>query len=89
MLELLGTSVTPFWLLLMAATGLSLWTSAQHGVEDQTVATVIVMIVAFVKTRFVGMRFTELRHAPFPLRTLFHIWYTGSCAAVLAVYLFR
>jgi hypothetical protein len=71
----------------MAATGFSLWTSVEHGVDDVTLATVIVMVVAFVKTRFVGMHFMELRHAPFPLRMIFHGWYTVSCAAVLGVYL--
>ena len=89
MLELLRTSVTPFWLLLMVATGFSLWTAADHGVDDVTLATVIVMVIAFIKTRFVGMHFMELRHAPVSLRFAFHAWYAGGCAVVLGMYLLR
>lgn len=89
MLALARTAVTPVWLVLMLATAISLWFGADHGLglNNDTAITAIVMIVAFIKARFIGMYFMELRHAPLPLRVIFHLWYTAACTAILAIYL--
>lgn len=88
MLQLVRTPVTLIWLLLMAATGLSMWVAVDHGIVGYRVATTIVMSVALVKAYLVGMYFMELRHAPWPLRGVFQAWCVLCAAAVLGVYLF-
>ena len=86
MLQLVRTPVTFVWLLLMAATGISMWVAVDHGVDDVRVATSVVMSVALVKAYLVGMHFMELRHAPWPLRGAFLAWCVLCAAAVLGVY---
>lgn len=44
-------------------------------------ASLVIIVVAVVKVRLVGMYFMELRHAPFALRLVFEMY----CAAVLVV----
>ena len=88
MLQLVRTPVTVIWLLLMAATGLSMWVAVDHGVDAYRVATAVVMSVALVKAYLVGMYFMELRHAPWPLRGVFQAWCVLCAAAVLGVYFF-
>ena len=55
MLQLVRTPVTLIWLLLMAATGLSMWVAVDHGIVGYRVATTVVMSVALVKAYLVGI----------------------------------
>ena len=86
MLRLILTPVTFVWLLLMAATGVSMWATVDHGVDGYALVTAIVMIVALVKVYLVGMFFMELRHAPVSLHAAFDAWCLICGAAVLGVY---
>lgn len=83
--QLLRNRTTAVWVLLVAATLVS-WQLGTHG-ADPKIATSIIMVVAFVKIRLVGLYFMELRDAPLPLRLLFE----GYCAvvgvAVIVMYL--
>lgn len=67
------------WLLLVAATILSWAVGAEHGTGSMVA--VVVLAIAAVKVRLVGLDFMELRHAPLPLRAVFE----GYCLAVWAV----
>ena len=67
------------WLLLVAATLVSWLVGAEHG-TGSTVG-VVVLAIAAVKIRLVGLDFMELRHAPTPLRVAFE----GYCVALWAV----
>lgn len=76
------------WIGLMAATGLSWWLAHRGGSTDSlTAATIGMMVVAFVKIRFVGLHFMELRHAPPELRFAFEGWIVVVCAMIIGVYL--
>ncbi|MGQ0700734.1 MAG: cytochrome C oxidase subunit IV family protein [Panacagrimonas sp.] len=75
------------WLLLMAATGLSWWLSGDGGSDNRTAATIGLMVVAFIKIRFVGIHFMELGHAPVALRFIFEGWVIVVCAMIIGVYL--
>ncbi|WP_028079153.1 cytochrome C oxidase subunit IV family protein [Solimonas soli] len=75
------------WLLLIAATLLS-WESTTLGAW-QHLASVAVVVVAFLKVRFIGLDFMELRHAPLPLRLLFEAWVVMVCIAILYFYLLK
>jgi hypothetical protein len=76
--------ITAVWLLLVIATLVS-WESAQAG-GDHRLTTSAVLFIAFVKVRFIGLDFMELRGAPRPLRTIFELWLLIVCAALLVLY---
>lgn len=67
------------WLILVAATLVSWAVGADHGTGSMVA--VVVLAIAAIKVRLVGLDFMELRHAPIPLRVLFEVY----CFAVWAV----
>ncbi|MCW2515578.1 MAG: hypothetical protein JWR11_4620, partial [Mycobacterium sp.] len=67
------------WLVLIAATLLSYALGADHGVGS--VVVVVVLGIATVKVRLIGLDFMELRSAPIPLRAVFE----GYCLGLWAV----
>lgn len=88
MTALLRTPATAVWLILIAATGVSWALGSQHGTHDHRLASVIILLIAFVKVRLVGMYFMELREAPNVLRGLFEAYCLIVCALLLGVFLF-
>ncbi len=89
--ELIKHPATLVWALLMAATALSWWLGAD-GVAVKSASiptlTVALMVIAFVKIRFVIHYFMEIRYAPLVLRLVCDAWVVGVCAAILGLYLF-
>jgi Prokaryotic Cytochrome C oxidase subunit IV len=88
---LLRTHTTAVWLLLTAATLLTWSLGGDHGLglsHGHSLTAVVILLIAIVKIRFVGLYFMELREAPPALRAVFETY----CAAVLltlsAMYLF-
>ena len=80
--------VTPVWVGLMLATALSWWLGTDHGLGDnRSLTTALILLVAFIKVRFVGSYFMELRHAPTLLKRAFDAWVVVVCAAVVGIYL--
>ncbi|MDG5482808.1 cytochrome C oxidase subunit IV family protein [Mycolicibacterium gadium] len=67
------------WLILVAATLVSWAVGADHGTGSMVA--IVVLAIAAIKVRLVGLDFMELRHAPIPLRVLFEVY----CFAVWAV----
>ena len=76
--------VTAVWLFLVVATLLS-WESARRA-GDPRLAASAVLVIAFVKVRFIGLEFMELRTAPLPLRLAFELWLLVVCSAQLVLY---
>ena len=88
MRALLRDRTTVIWLLLIAATCLSWFLGTDHGlagVDARTIATVAILVVAFVKVSFVGMNFMELRNAPTPLRLIFLGYVVVVCGVVVGM----
>lgn len=86
--DLLRSSATAVWLFLVAATVVSWALGTDHGfVDNTTAASVTVLVVAFVKVRFVGLYFMELKDAPLPLRALLEVWCVVVCCLVLGFFL--
>lgn len=85
---LLRNRVTPIWLLLVAATGLSWWMGSDGGGPGTDVRLVssALIAVAFIKVRFVLRYFMEVRTAALPLKLLADAWVPIVCGAVLALY---
>jgi len=86
--DLLRSSATVVWLFLVAATVVSWALGTDHGfVDDTTAASVTVLVVAFVKVRFVGLYFMELKDAPVLLRALLELWCIAVCCLTLGLFL--
>jgi phosphate/sulfate permease len=74
------------WLVLIAATLLSFALGADHGTGSLMV--VVVLGIAAIKVRLVGLDFMELRHAPVPLRVAFEVYCVGLWAMLSGLYVF-
>ncbi|BBX20383.1 hypothetical protein CRI77_03545 [Mycolicibacterium duvalii] len=84
-LRLVGARVVVTWLLLVGATVVSWAVGADHGTGSG--AAVLVLAIAAVKIRLVGLDFMELRGAPLPLRAAFECYCVGMWALLAALYL--
>ena len=76
--------VAVVWVVLLAATFLS-WESARSS-GDYRPASAVVLLIAFLKARLIGLEFMELRGAPRVLRFIFEAWVVVACATLLALY---
>ncbi|MEH3140267.1 MAG: cytochrome C oxidase subunit IV family protein [Mycobacterium kyogaense] len=84
-LELLKNRAGFTWLILVAATIVSWVVGADHGTGSAV--GVIVLGIAAIKVRLVGLDFMELRHAPVPLRATFEAYCVGMWVLLSALYL--
>jgi hypothetical protein len=84
MTDLFRHRTTAIWAALVACTCLPLAFGAAHGAR---VAVASALVIAFVKVRFVGLEFMELRNANKVLRRLFQAWALLVGTAVLVLYL--
>lgn len=73
------------WLLLVAATVISWAVGAEHGTGSLVV--LVVLAIAAIKVRLVGLDFMELRHAPIPLRAIFEFFCFAIWAVLSGLYL--
>ena len=81
------TRITVIWVGLIVATGLSY--QFGHGLgfgEQYQYATAAILIISFVKIRFVFLDFMELRTAPLPLRLAFEVWAVSICLILIGLY---
>jgi caa(3)-type oxidase subunit IV len=88
MTALLRTPATAVWVVLIMATAVSWTLGTQHGMHDHKLASVIILLIAFIKVRLVGMYFMELREAPNVLRGLFEAYCLIVCTLLLGVFVF-
>jgi caa(3)-type oxidase subunit IV len=84
----LRNTFTVVWAVLVLATVVSWFFGNDHGIDDHSVVTTLVLVIAFVKARLVGMHFMELRFAPPALRIAFEVWCVASCLLLLGFYHF-
>ncbi|GAH89626.1 unnamed protein product, partial [marine sediment metagenome] len=50
-------------------------------------AGVVILLIAFVKVRFVGRYFMELRHAPLGLVAVFDAWIVVVASALIGLFI--
>ena len=84
MTDLFRHRTVTVWGALVAATCVSWTLGASHGARTAAAAT---LVIAFVKVRYVGLEFMELRDAHPVLRRLFEAWVVLVGTAVLVLYL--
>jgi caa(3)-type oxidase subunit IV len=87
MTTLLRTPATAAWIVLILATIVSWTLGTTHGFNNYTLASVVILIIAFIKVRLVGLYFMELREAPTVLRGLFEAYCIIVCAVVVGAFL--
>lgn len=73
------------WLVLVAATIVSWAVGAEHGAGS--LVAVVVLAIAAIKVRLVGLDFMELRRAPVPLRVMFESYCLVMWAVLSGLYL--
>lgn len=78
--------ITIIWLALVAIT-VTLWLLVHGAGLAPQIASVIVIIAAFVKIHFVIMDFQEVRHAPHYLKRIFLGWVICVPIGLVAAYL--
>lgn len=76
------------WGLLVVATLTSFWLGTDHAISSGNTRTVVVMVVAFIKVRLIGLYFMELREAPTLLRGVFEGYCVAACATLIGFYAF-
>jgi hypothetical protein len=74
------------WVVLIVATLISYALGADHGTGS--VMAVVVLAIAAMKIRLVGLDFMELRGAPMPLRLAFEGYCVGLWLLLSGLYLF-
>ncbi|MDT5127222.1 MAG: hypothetical protein QOI28_1420 [Mycobacterium sp.] len=74
------------WLVLIVATLIAYALGVDHGTGS--VMVVVVLAIAAIKVRLVGLDFMELRCAPMPLRVAFEGYCLGLWALLSGLYLF-
>lgn len=79
--------LTLVWLGLVLATATTWWVGADHGLGRGDAAALLVIAIAFVKVRFVGLHFMELRTAPRALRLAFEGYLVVTAVTLGVLYL--
>lgn len=82
--ELLRTRATVTWIVLIAATAVSYLVGVEHATGSAI--GMVLLGIAFLKVRFVGLDFMELRNAPLPLRGLFECYCVAAWAVLAGMY---
>jgi len=88
--SLLRTPASVVWIVLVAATAFSWTLGTDHGLgpDTQRLAGIAILAVAFIKVRFIGLYFMELREAPSVLRGVFELYCAAVGTLVLTLFLF-
>ncbi|MGZ5365601.1 MAG: cytochrome C oxidase subunit IV family protein [Mycobacterium sp.] len=88
MKELVRQRATVSFALLLIVTLASFWLTVGHGgntlSEGQASVWTLVIVLAFIKVRWVMLDFMELRSAPIKLRVLYEAWGVGVAAVLIA-----
>lgn len=86
MKSLLISRYTLIWCLLILTTILSWEFGHGLGFSDVRHASIAIIVLSFIKARFVILDFMEVRHAPLPIRCISEAWVVLVCAGLLALF---
>jgi len=56
------------------------------GTLEQITITLAILVIAFIKIRYVILDFMEIRRAPLPMRIAAEIWVVAVCTATVLLY---
>jgi hypothetical protein len=79
---------TVVWTLLVAVTFATFWLGTDHPFSNVSVrlASVLALVLAFLKVWLIGMDFMEIRQAPRALKVAFGVWITVIGGGLLLLY---
>lgn len=78
--------ISVVWLLLVMATVLSFAMVWLVDFDDQTIKGVVaILVITFIKVRFVILDFMELRNAPGTLRWINELWVVATGAVLISM----
>ncbi len=87
---LLRSRTSVVWLALILATLLTWSLGGSHHTPGtgagHSLAGFSIILIAFIKIRFIGMYFMELRYAPVALRGLFEAYCVVTCAVLIVLF---
>jgi hypothetical protein len=87
---LLRTRTSVVWLVLILATLLTWSLGGRHHTPgtgaEHSLAGFSILLIAFIKIRFIGMYFMELRHAPLALRGVFELYCVATCGVLIVLF---
>ncbi|MCX2929979.1 cytochrome C oxidase subunit IV family protein [Mycobacterium sp. CVI_P3] len=90
LVPLLRTRTTVVWFVLILATLLTWSLGGRHHVPGvgggNSLAGFSILLIAFIKIRFIGMYFMELRHAPMALRGAFEAYCVVTCGVLIVIF---
>ena len=86
-INLFRSRTTLVWFLLVAATAISWEMGHGAGFADLHYASVSIIVIAFIKVRFVILDFMEIRHAPIWMRVVGETWCVVICSTLVLLYL--
>ncbi len=87
MSQLIRCRNTVIWLLLAGATLCSWFMGHAPAALDPRLAAVVILVITFIKVRFVMLDFMEVRGAPRGMRVVAECWFVGICVALITLYL--
>lgn len=87
MKTLLVSRITLVWMLLVGATALSWELGHGFGLPTTRAAGVAILVISFVKVRFVIREFMEIRHAPLWMRAIGDAWLVFITTALVVLFL--
>jgi hypothetical protein len=76
------------WAALVVFTVASFALGGEHLIDNKTLAAALVIGIAAIKIRLVGLHFMELRHAPIALRLVFEAYCVVLFLALMGIYVF-
>jgi len=79
---------TAIWTALVVATLISYELGHGVGLDDVRAAGAAILLVTFLKVRFVVLDFMEIRHAPLWMRAVYEGWIVVCAAMLIALFLF-
>ena len=90
MLSSLRTRASVVWFVLALLTVVSWALGTDHGLTSGShlPASLVIIVVALVKVRMVGMYFMELRCAPIHLRVIFESYCVAVLVLLVSMYVF-
>jgi hypothetical protein len=78
--------VTFVWAALVTATLLSFSLGHWLGFHDRRYASTAIIVIAFIKIRFVILDFMEIRNAPYIMRIVAELWTAFVATALTVIY---
>jgi heme/copper-type cytochrome/quinol oxidase subunit 4 len=78
--------ITVLWLVLIAATVFSWMLGRDDLPLDTRTTSVVIMLIAFVKIRYVILDFMELREAPWGMRLVAEAWVLIAGTSIVGLY---